>query len=78
MSGLETGRYEYSNLNCESRGEGDEGSHNPYKMSVCLHFLRLPPSSPSRSQLLFCHKRPERMSQIMPRLDWGRRTCERE
>ncbi len=50
-----------------------------YKLRLCLHFLCSHPPpfrSPSRSQLLFCHKWPGRMSQIMPRLDWGR-TCER-
>ena len=34
MSGLETGRYEYSNLECAGREDGTEGSHNPYKMRV--------------------------------------------
>ncbi len=43
MSGLETGRYEYSNLACRSRDEGDEGPHNPYKLRLCLHFLCRPP-----------------------------------
>jgi hypothetical protein len=42
MSGLETDRYEYSNLQCGSRQDGKEGSHNPYKLWLCLHFLCSP------------------------------------
>jgi hypothetical protein len=36
MSGMESDRYEYSNLLCDSRSEGDEVS---YKLRLCLHFL---------------------------------------
>jgi hypothetical protein len=36
MSGLETDRYEYSNLGCDRRVDGEE---DPYKLRLCLHFL---------------------------------------
>ena len=78
MSGLETHRDEYSNLLCESRGEGDEGPHIIHMNwnCVCISY-HVPSPSPFCSQLVFCRKWPGWMSQRMPKLDWGSRTCER-
>jgi hypothetical protein len=52
MSGLETDRYEYSNLRCDSRNEGEKGPYNnPYKLRLCLHFVCSPPSLPLPANL---------------------------
>jgi hypothetical protein len=52
MSGLETDRYEYSNLRCDSRNEGEKGPHNSlYKLRLCLHFLCTCPPPPLAANL---------------------------